>query len=160
MGVGATIIIEGAVNAQFFDAFVEHFLVPTLLKGDLVLPYNVKFHYSERAIDLIEKAGADVLQIPHIRRTSTRLKNVYQRSMLTCVQQRLKPNENFRTLSQRTLRELQLTISADGSQIAATFSHSSDNRCSSSFRPIVYRCNAPKAADGRNDEQGLLIPLQ
>jgi transposase len=63
-GVGATMSIEGAVNTQVFDAYVEHFLVPTLLDGDIVVLDNVKFHYSRRAIDLIEAAGASVLHIP------------------------------------------------------------------------------------------------
>jgi transposase len=63
-GVGATMSIEGAVNTQVFDAFVEHFLVPTLLKSDIVVLDNVKFHYSARAIGLIEAAGASVLHIP------------------------------------------------------------------------------------------------
>ncbi len=56
--------IEGAVNTQVFDAFVEHFLVPTLLESDIVVLDNVKFHYSARAIGLIEAAGASVLHIP------------------------------------------------------------------------------------------------
>ena len=63
-GVGATMSVDGAVDTQVFDAFVEHFLVPTLLEDDIVLLDNVKFHYSERAIRLIEAAGADVLHIP------------------------------------------------------------------------------------------------
>ena len=63
-GVGATMSIEGAVNTQVFDAFVEHFLVPTLLKSDIIVLDNVKFHYSARAICLIEAAGASVLHIP------------------------------------------------------------------------------------------------
>lgn len=56
--------IEGAVDAQVFDAYVEHFLVPTLFIEDIVLLDNVKFHYSKRAINLIESAGARVLHIP------------------------------------------------------------------------------------------------
>lgn len=64
VGVGATMSIDGAVDTQVFDAFVENFLVPTLLKDDIVLLDNVKFHYSERAINLIETAGAKVLHIP------------------------------------------------------------------------------------------------
>lgn len=63
-GIGATMSIEGAVDTQVFDAFVEHFLVPTLLAGDIVLLDNVKFHYSAQAISLIEAAGASVLHIP------------------------------------------------------------------------------------------------
>lgn len=63
-GVGATMSIEGAVDTPVFEAFVEHFLVPTLFKDDIVLLDNVKFHYSERAINLIEAAGAKVLHLP------------------------------------------------------------------------------------------------
>ena len=49
-GVNALMTIEGAVDTQVFDLFVEHFLVPTLIKGDVVILDNVKFHYSQRAI--------------------------------------------------------------------------------------------------------------
>ena len=63
-GVGATMSIEGAVDTEVFDAYVQHFLVPTLHKGYIVLLDNVKFHYSRRAIELIEQGGANVLYIP------------------------------------------------------------------------------------------------
>ena len=49
--------IEGAVNTQVFDLYVEHFLVPELIKGDIVVLDNVKFHHSQRATSLIEAAG-------------------------------------------------------------------------------------------------------
>ncbi|MFN6204261.1 MAG: transposase [Acidobacteriota bacterium] len=39
-------------------------MAPTLHKGDIVLLDNVKFHYSRRAIELIEQVGANVLHIP------------------------------------------------------------------------------------------------
>lgn len=63
-GVGATMSVDGAVDTQVFDAFVEHFLIPTLLEGDIVVLDNVKFHYSARAIGLIEATEASVLHIP------------------------------------------------------------------------------------------------
>ncbi len=56
--------IEGAVDTSGFDAYVEKFLVPSLLPGDQVLLDNVRFHYSERSINLIEEAGAGVIHIP------------------------------------------------------------------------------------------------
>ena len=56
--------VEGSVDTGVFDAYVQHFLVPTLFKGDIVLLDNVKFHYSQRAIKLIEQVGANVLHIP------------------------------------------------------------------------------------------------
>ena len=52
--------VEGSVDTEVFDAYVQHFLAPTLHKGDIVLLDNVKFHYSQRAIKLIEQVGASV----------------------------------------------------------------------------------------------------
>jgi transposase len=63
-GIETTMALEGAIDSVVYEAFVEHFLVPTLLKGDIVLADNVKFHYSARAISLIEAAGASVKFIP------------------------------------------------------------------------------------------------
>jgi transposase len=63
-GVCAPMSIEGAINTEVFDLYVEHMLVPVLRPGDIVLLDNVKFHYSEQAISLIEAAGAEVLHIP------------------------------------------------------------------------------------------------
>jgi transposase len=63
-GVGASMMIEGAINAHVFDAYVDHFLVPTLRPGNIVLLDNVKFHYSKSAIKSIEAAGAAVLHLP------------------------------------------------------------------------------------------------
>ncbi|MBA3714300.1 MAG: transposase [Pyrinomonadaceae bacterium] len=63
-GVCAPMTLEGACNSEVFDLYVEHMLVPNLRPGHMVLLDNVKFHYSPRAIKLIESAGASVLHIP------------------------------------------------------------------------------------------------
>jgi transposase len=63
-GINALMTIESAVDTQVFDLFVEHFLVPKLIKDGLVVLNNVKFHYSQRAIELIEAAGARVEHLP------------------------------------------------------------------------------------------------
>ena len=63
-GVFAPMMIEGALNSEVFELYVEHLLVPELRAGNWVLLDNVKFHYSPRAISLIEAAGAVVLHIP------------------------------------------------------------------------------------------------
>jgi transposase len=63
-GVSAMMTIEGAVDTQVFDLYVEHFLVPELIEGDIVVLDNVKFHHSQRAISLIEAAGARVEHLP------------------------------------------------------------------------------------------------
>ena len=63
-GVCASMMIEGAIDSQVFAAYVDHFLVPNLRPGNIVLLDNVKFHYSERATKLIEATGATVLHLP------------------------------------------------------------------------------------------------
>jgi transposase len=63
-GVGPTMSIAGPIDTQVFDVYVEKCLAPSLLPGDRVLLDNVKFHYSQRAIKLIEAAGARVIHIP------------------------------------------------------------------------------------------------
>jgi len=63
-GVCAPMTIEGAVDSQVFALYVEHRLVPPLRPGDIVLLDHVKFHYSARAISLIEAAGSRVLHLP------------------------------------------------------------------------------------------------
>jgi transposase len=63
-GIDAMMTIEGAIDTVVFDLYVEHFLVPELVEGDIVLLDNVTFHHSQRAIRLIEAAGAKVIHLP------------------------------------------------------------------------------------------------
>jgi transposase len=63
-GLCAPMMIEGAVDQAVFDLYVEHFLVPKLYSGDVVLLDNVTFHHSPHAIRLIEQAGARVEHLP------------------------------------------------------------------------------------------------
>ena len=60
----ALMMIEGAIDSQVFAAYVDHFLVPNLRPGNIVLLDNVKFHHSEWATKLIEATGATVLHLP------------------------------------------------------------------------------------------------
>jgi len=60
----APMMIEGAFNTEIFDLYVEQMLVPELRPHDIVVLDNVKFHHSERALELIEAAGASVLHLP------------------------------------------------------------------------------------------------
>ncbi|MGH9879655.1 MAG: transposase [Nitrososphaerales archaeon] len=43
---------------------MEHFLVPELRSGDIVIMDNVPFHHSERAAELIEGVGARIEHLP------------------------------------------------------------------------------------------------
>jgi len=63
-GVYAPMTIEGSLNSEVYDLYVERMLVPFLSPGKIVLLDNIKFHDSPRAIELIEATGARVLHIP------------------------------------------------------------------------------------------------
>ncbi len=63
-GMGATMSFEGATDGAAFEAYVEHFLAPTLKEGEVVVMDNLQVHKSSRVRDLIERAGARVLFLP------------------------------------------------------------------------------------------------
>lgn len=63
-GLRTLMTIEGATTAQVFDAFVEHFLVPELKPGDVVVLDNGGAHKSVSIRQRIEAAGACVLFLP------------------------------------------------------------------------------------------------
>ncbi|MCY1075713.1 IS630 family transposase [Archangium lansingense] len=63
-GLRTLMTIEGATTAEVFDAFVEHFLVPELKPGDVVVLDNVGAHKPVYIRQRIEAAGAFVLFLP------------------------------------------------------------------------------------------------
>jgi transposase len=63
-GMGACMIIEGAVNAVAFEAYVEHILVPSLSTGQIVVLDNLSVHKGARVRQLIEARGCELLFLP------------------------------------------------------------------------------------------------
>lgn len=63
-GVRCSTVVDGAVNADVFEAFVEQVLVPQLRPGDMVVLDNLSSHKRARTRQLIEQAGAGVLYLP------------------------------------------------------------------------------------------------
>jgi len=56
--------VDGAVNRDVFEAFVEQVLVPELRPGDVVVLDNLSSHKGERARRLIESRGASLKFLP------------------------------------------------------------------------------------------------
>ncbi len=56
--------VEGAVDGKAFETYVEHFLAPTLNRGQIVVMDNLSVHKSKRVQWLIEQAGATLLFLP------------------------------------------------------------------------------------------------
>jgi transposase len=63
-GIGASMILEGSANAAAFEAYVEHVLVPSLHKGQIVVMDNLRAHKGSRVRQLIEDQGSQVRFLP------------------------------------------------------------------------------------------------
>lgn len=57
-------VVDGAVNGDVFEAFVEQVLVPELRTGDAVIMDNLSSHKRSRTRELIEGVGARLLFLP------------------------------------------------------------------------------------------------
>jgi transposase len=86
-GIGASMILEGAANGAAFEMYVEHILVPSLHKGQVVIMDNLRVHKSARVRQLIEEAGAQLLFLPAyspdfspIEETFSKIKTFLRRS--------------------------------------------------------------------------------
>jgi transposase len=63
-GMGTSVALEGATDAEVFEAYVEHFLAPTLEAGQVVVMDKLSAHRTERVRELIEERGADLVFLP------------------------------------------------------------------------------------------------
>jgi transposase len=62
--MGKSMTVEGATDSEAFEAYVEHFLAPTLEKGQVVVLDGLGAHRPQRIRELIEARGADLLFLP------------------------------------------------------------------------------------------------
>lgn len=62
--ITAPCVIDGAINGETFLAYVEQFLVPTLVPGDIVVMDNLGSHKVAGVRQAIEAAGATLLYLP------------------------------------------------------------------------------------------------
>jgi transposase len=63
-GMRCSTVVDGAINAEVFEAFVAQVLVRQLQPGDLVVMDNLSSHKSEKTRVLIAAAGAQLLFLP------------------------------------------------------------------------------------------------
>jgi transposase len=63
-GVKSSMSVEGAVDSKAFESYIEHFLAPTLERGQIVVMDNLSSHKSKRVQQLIEDAGCELLFLP------------------------------------------------------------------------------------------------
>ena len=63
-GMRCSTVVDGAVNGDVFEAFVEQVLVPELRLGDVVIMDNLSSHKRLRIRELIEAAGVRLVFLP------------------------------------------------------------------------------------------------
>lgn len=63
-GIVATMSIDGSVDGEVFDTFIEKMLVPKLKSGDIILMDRLKVHLSERVKQLTSSANASIILLP------------------------------------------------------------------------------------------------
>ena len=63
-GVRCSTLVDGAVNGDVFESFVQQVLVPELRPGDVVIMDNLSSHKRIRTRELIERAGARLVFLP------------------------------------------------------------------------------------------------
>ena len=63
-GFVAPLCVEGAINGQLFEGWVEQHLAKTLRPGDVVVMDNLSSHKSRRVRAAIEGVGAEVRYLP------------------------------------------------------------------------------------------------
>jgi transposase len=63
-GLVAALTVEGAVDAEVFNAYAERVLSPRLRRGDVVVLDNLTAHRASRIEGVAEARGAQVLWLP------------------------------------------------------------------------------------------------
>ncbi len=63
-GMGESVAVEGATDAEVFEAYVEHFLAPALKEGQVVVLDGLGAHRTDKVRELIEDKGAELLFLP------------------------------------------------------------------------------------------------
>jgi transposase len=63
-GMVAPMVLDGPINGEIFQAYVDQVLVPELRPGDIVVMDNLGCHKGAGVREAIEAAGAELLYLP------------------------------------------------------------------------------------------------
>jgi transposase len=130
-GMGPSLAVEGSINREVFEAYVERVLAATLRPGQIVMMDNLSAHKGKRVREIIEKRGCVLLYLPPTRRISTPLKRPSRRSKGSCAKLRLVVGRLWwRRWAQRSLQSVPETHEVS-SNIADTTSQPNyhETRC-------------------------------
>jgi transposase len=60
----APLVLDGPINRDAFQAYIDQVLVPELKPGDIVIMDNLSSHKGSRVREAIETTGATLLYLP------------------------------------------------------------------------------------------------
>lgn len=65
-GMGPSLALKGSANAEVFEAYLDHFLLPEAKpeEGQVVVMDNLPAHKPDRVRELIEERGCELLYLP------------------------------------------------------------------------------------------------
>jgi transposase len=85
-GIGESMCVEGATDAAAFEAYVEHFLAPSLCEGQVVVMDNLGAHRPKKVRQFIEARGAQLVFVPSyspdlnpIEQAFSKIKNILRK---------------------------------------------------------------------------------
>lgn len=100
-GASACVTLQGATDAEVFQAYIRDGLCPTLRPGDVVIMDNLSPHKSEPTLTLIAQAGAEVRFLPAYSPDLNPIEKMWS-----------KVKNGLRTAEARTQPDLQQAIGA------------------------------------------------
>jgi transposase len=122
-GIRCSTVVDGAVNADVFEAFVEQVLLPTLGDGDVVVMDNLSSHKRARTRELIRSCGAEVLYLPPYSPDLNPIENVFA-----------KLKQRLRTLECRTRDVLWTAMQSVLNTVTATDATNCFQHCGYTLR--------------------------
>jgi len=117
-GVLCATQVDGPVNAEVFEAFVEQVLVPKLRPGDVVVMDNLSSHKRARTRELIRGVGARLLFLPPYSPDLNPIEMIFAK-----IKQRL------RSLACRTLKPLWSVMQSVLDEVTATDARNCIRHC-------------------------------
>jgi transposase len=91
-GMIAPFVLDGPINRNAFETYVERVLVPELRKGDVVVMDNLSSHKGPKVRQLIETAGASPLYLPPYSPTLIRSRTPSPSSRRSCARPPSEPS--------------------------------------------------------------------
>jgi len=122
-GIRCLTLVDGPIDADLFEAFVEQILVPQLRWGDLVVMDNLSSHKRATTRRLIESAGAQLVFLPPYSPDLNPIEMVFA-----------KIKQSLRSLSCRTRQALWSAMQLVLDQVTASDATSCVRHCGYTLR--------------------------